>query len=238
MTQQKHHILYVEDEKDLAKPLVTRLERSSYTCHHVSTGEEALEYLKNNSNKVDLLLLDLNLGPGIGGFDVLHEMREKQQNHKPLVLIFSVTMSDDYLQLGAQLGSDGFVQKGCSHLALLNHIEMLKGRMGNDQNMLPLGGAPDFFMDEQLHDFILNSRPIMLTRHQYRITKALFNRPNTTFNQEQMYIALGLSTFIEEGTLARNIADIRGKIDSVSNPGKGLDIIQTHVGFGYSYPLS
>ena len=52
-------ILMVEDEKELAKLLKIYIERANYTIQLVTSGEEALDFLKNNT--VKMLLLDITL---------------------------------------------------------------------------------------------------------------------------------------------------------------------------------
>jgi len=229
MTQQKHHILLVEDETTFANPVMTRLEIEGFTYHHVTTGEEALEYFFENPEKIDLILLDLKLGPGIDGFEVLEEIRN--QGHNAFAMILTAHHSAENMKRGDKLGCNGFVKKSAQLTELIIYISMLM----NCKSEKALSTLPSLTPDHDLHDFTFDGQQLHLTKLEYRITDILYKNPNTTFNQEEILVALGMSTHLESGLLAKHVSAIRKAITQTSNNRTAIEIIKTHVGWGYAY---
>ena len=64
--------MLVEDEAIFALTETYWLKRAGYNCIHVTTGEKAIEIVR--SIKIDLVLLDLDLGDGIDGTKVAEEI--------------------------------------------------------------------------------------------------------------------------------------------------------------------
>jgi len=62
-----HRVLVIEDEEDIAFPLVRTLQREGYEVQHVESGQGALEHLAGN--EADVVILDLGL-PDMDGLDV------------------------------------------------------------------------------------------------------------------------------------------------------------------------
>jgi len=69
---QKATILLIEDNQEIAEPLVFGLQQEGYVVHHATTGEEGLELAR--MHHPDLILLDIML-PGMDGFDVCRRLR-------------------------------------------------------------------------------------------------------------------------------------------------------------------
>jgi DNA-binding response OmpR family regulator len=69
-----HRVLVVEDEEDIAFPLVRTLEREGYTVTWVQAGRLALDHVA--AEPADLVILDLGL-PDMDGLDVCQGMRER-----------------------------------------------------------------------------------------------------------------------------------------------------------------
>ena len=76
-------ILVVDDvagQRDLARRI---LEKLNYRVDTASSGEEAVEYLRNN--EVDLLILDMIMDPGIDGFETYRRISEIRPIREPLL---------------------------------------------------------------------------------------------------------------------------------------------------------
>ncbi len=80
-----YKLLIVDDDKEISEILQSRLLREGYGVAAAFSGEEALDQLKLVDP--DVILLDLNL-PGINGFDVLKEIREKHiDKWRPVIIV-------------------------------------------------------------------------------------------------------------------------------------------------------
>ncbi len=76
-------ILWADDEIELLKPHIIFLESKGYSVNTVNNGVDALDRLKEDD--FDLVFLDENM-PGLGGLDVLKELKELQPS-LPVVMI-------------------------------------------------------------------------------------------------------------------------------------------------------
>lgn len=82
------NILIVDDEEDIGFALQHGLSKDGYHVTTVLSGEEGLEYIKNNL--IDLVLLDIRL-PEKDGFQVLQEIKEID----PDILVVMMTAFPD-----------------------------------------------------------------------------------------------------------------------------------------------
>ena len=78
-------VLIIEDDALIGSILYNHLLKIGIDAHLLKTGEDGLEFLRENN--VEILLLDIFL-PGINGLDLLEHLRadEKTKNLKVLVL--------------------------------------------------------------------------------------------------------------------------------------------------------
>lgn len=77
------HILVVDDEASIRLTLGALLRRSGYTVSTASSGEEAIELLKEQ--RFDLLLIDLKM-PGVDGMAVVRAAQERDPEAVLIIL--------------------------------------------------------------------------------------------------------------------------------------------------------
>jgi len=70
----------VRDQRELASSMLTKL---GFSAKAVSSGEEAIDYLKNNSTA--LVLLDMIMDPGIDGLDTYRQILKFHPNQKAII---------------------------------------------------------------------------------------------------------------------------------------------------------
>jgi PAS domain S-box-containing protein len=100
-------VLVVDDiaeQRDVASGLLTRL---GYEVHVVSSGEEAVEYLKGN--KADILVLDMIMPPGIDGLETYQ--RVLGINPKQKAIIVSGFSETERVKKAQKLGAGAYVKK-------------------------------------------------------------------------------------------------------------------------------
>ena len=66
-------ILLVEDEVIIAMAEMTVLKKNGFEAINATSGEEALEILKNDDS-IDLILMDFALGKGMSGAETAEEI--------------------------------------------------------------------------------------------------------------------------------------------------------------------
>jgi len=102
----KKKILVVDDEVDFKELAKARLEANGYEVAAVSSGKEALEYLR--INKPDGVLLDIMM-PGIDGLTILKEIRAKNPN-LPVFLITAFS-NTERRELARKFNASEFILK-------------------------------------------------------------------------------------------------------------------------------
>ena len=107
MTTRKH-ILVVEDEEHLATGIKYNLDAEGYRVTTVGDGPSALDFIKDNPQDVDLVILDLML-PGMSGYAVCEALRADQR-HMPILILSARTLSEDRTR-GFDVGADQYLTK-------------------------------------------------------------------------------------------------------------------------------
>jgi DNA-binding response OmpR family regulator len=116
-------ILIVEDETHLAQGLLFNLQAEGYDAAIEGDGESALARLENES--FDAILLDVML-PGKNGFEVVSELRAKQ-NYLPVLILTARGRPEDVL-LGFAAGADDYLPKPFDLSILLARLNGLLRR--------------------------------------------------------------------------------------------------------------
>lgn len=84
MNKEKFKILIVEDDLLIAKSLKIELEVLSYDVATAKNGLKAIDYIVEKYSECDLILMDINLGHGIDGFETATEINK----HKEIPVVF------------------------------------------------------------------------------------------------------------------------------------------------------
>ena len=100
-------ILVVDDVKEQRELATTMLSSLGYRVSAVSGGEEALAYLK--TNKVDLMVLDMIMDPGMDGLETYQRVLEI--NPKQKAIIVSGFSETDRVKKAQELGAGAYVRK-------------------------------------------------------------------------------------------------------------------------------
>lgn len=100
-------VLIVDDEEMQREITSSMLKKLGYTVTSVSSGEEAIEYMKSNS--VDLLILDMIMDPGIDGLETYKRILEIHPGQKAFIVSgFSET---ERVKEAQRLGAGTYIKK-------------------------------------------------------------------------------------------------------------------------------
>ena len=129
----KPTILLVEDDPFLSSVLRMKLEKESFKVVRAADGEEALNFLTEQSVKPDLILLDLIL-PKKNGFEVLETIRQDPLLEKLPVIIISNLGQPSDIERGKALGViDYFIKARLSVEELVNKVKKQTKATGESQ---------------------------------------------------------------------------------------------------------
>ena len=112
------------DDNELARSAVSLLLRQvGLDVREAASGEEALLLL---DNKPDLVLLDVNLGGGMDGFEVCSRLKaEPATALLPVILISAISVRTEDRVRALEEGADGYLTKPIDPADLVAHIKAL-----------------------------------------------------------------------------------------------------------------
>lgn len=117
-------VLIVDDSSEQREIAAGILEKIGYRSASVPSGEAAVEYLKNN--KVDMLLLDMIMDPGINGLETYKRAIEICPGLK--AMIASGFSKSDHVREALQLGAGGYLKKPYTMASLAKAVKKELGR--------------------------------------------------------------------------------------------------------------
>ncbi len=122
-------VLVVDDERDVQTLFEQRFRKEirdgQIHFAFAFSGEEALQYMRQNHQEAVLILSDINM-PGMSGLELLKEIKEKYEVPPPVVMMITAYGDVDNYNEAMKLGADDFLTKpvdfGALKEKLKNHI--------------------------------------------------------------------------------------------------------------------
>ncbi len=118
-------VLVVEDEEDIAFPLVRTLEREGYDVTWVDSGQTALDSL--TSEPAEVVILDLGL-PDIDGLEVCRRARDA--GYSGAIMIVTARAGELDRVVGLDYGADDYLAKPFGLAELQARVRALLRRTG------------------------------------------------------------------------------------------------------------
>lgn|SRR5262245_10245248 len=113
-------VLVADDDRDTANLLAAILRDEGHEVHVALRGDEVSDI--DRLMRPDILILDINM-PGMSGYAVAREIRERRGPLAPLLIAISGSWKDQADQLVArQLGFDHYLAKPCEPADLVTLI--------------------------------------------------------------------------------------------------------------------
>lgn len=172
-------ILLAEDERELASWLVRALAQSGFVVDWVDDGRLVRRSLK--STQYDALVLDLGL-PGLGGHDVLADLRAADQRLPVLVL----TARDSLIERVSTLheGADDFLAKPFELAELeARLIALIRRARGSDRPRFACGPLA---YDSATRQFALGHDNLVLTPREHAVLRALIQRSGEPMSKQDI----------------------------------------------------
>ena len=227
MTENKPHILMVEDEEQILNTNCRMLRRRGYDVRTAQTAAEA--YHQIDENLPDLLILDIMLPDG-NGLDICRRFREKTM--RPVLFLTGKGDVRDKVE-GLQQGGDYYLTKPYNFDEFLAVIQMLLARQKRlEENFqasrqITIGSLRLDLSDGHAY---LNNTDTGLTRTEFSLLRLLAENQEKVFSAKELYEAVwGSCAGTDTSTVRRHIFNLRVKIgaentdeyDIVSVYGKG-----------------
>lgn len=217
------NILIVEDDNALAEGLIRALSSEQIKPISCGTVKQARQYLKKE--KLDLLLLDINLPDG-NGLDFLKEIREKSNmSNIPIILLTANDLEMDIVN-GLELGADDYITKPFS-LAVLRarvHTQLKKRRIKSERCYR----SEKYHFDFESIEFFVNQQRVELSKTEQKLLLLLTEHEGITLKREILIDRIWTdgAEYVDENALSVTIKRLRDKLDAKEQ-------IQTVYGVGY-----
>jgi PAS domain S-box-containing protein len=115
-------ILLVEDQLLIAELERIALETEGYAVKHILNGESAIDYVRDAQNRIDLILMDIDLGEGMmNGTEAAIQIQKLREI--PILFLSSHT-EQSILEMTASISAYGYVVKNSPTIVLDNAIKM------------------------------------------------------------------------------------------------------------------
>jgi len=223
-------ILILEDEENIRSFVVINLQRAGYITVEASTGQEALDKLREHPD-VDVAVLDIML-PDIDGFEICRRIRATSKRIG-IIMLTARTQEMDKVT-GLMNGADDYVTKPFSPAELTARLDALVRRVRGDSFAVSelLTQGP-FVMNTRNRTLEKNGNRIRLTQVEYAIVKLFMQNPGRALSREEILSVVWGREY--EGDLKIvdvNIRRLRIKLEDNPN----LPVYVTTVwGYGYKW---
>lgn len=130
-------ILVVEDEVDILKLVIFRLEKFDYEVFAAADGQEALDLIAKNPP--DLILLDLIL-PVLDGYEVCKYLKSDSALKKIPVILLTASATSNMLDKLKETKADDYLVKPFEPQDLLSKIKKFLDKEGDEEKNLNYRG--------------------------------------------------------------------------------------------------
>ncbi|MDD6195750.1 MAG: response regulator transcription factor [Bacillota bacterium] len=225
------NILVIEDEESIAELERDYLEISGFSVEIENTGEGGLARALRDD--FDLILLDLML-PGIDGFEICRQIREKKNT--PLIIV-SARRDDIDKVRGLGLGADDYITKPFSPSEMVARVkahlaryERLIGTGHPENEIIEIRGIR---IDRTARRVWVNGKETNFTTKEFDLLTFLASNPNHVYTKEELFREIwGMESLGDIATITVHIKKIREKIET--NTAKP-QYIETIWGVGYRF---
>ena len=223
-----YNCLIIDDEIELSKMTQEYFEMFEVSCATVSTADECLAFLKENT--ADVFLLDINLG-NESGFTLCKQLREKYDTP---ILFISARQSDDDVLVALNIGGDDYIKKPYTLSVLLAKVKVQLKRLEAVKQLG--GGTPkeentdSFTIDPATLSCRVDGREVQLKAKEFALLSCLYAHKDTIVTKEKLFDEVWGDSFYSDSTLNVHIRRLREKLEENPNEPK---YIKTVWGTGY-----
>jgi DNA-binding NtrC family response regulator len=121
-------IVIVDDEMELVETLVERLALRGIDARGLSTGEEAIQLVREE--RFDVVLLDVKM-PGLSGLQVLETIKDDRADQKVILLTGHGSRRD--AEEGIRLGAHDYLMKPVNIEDLIAILRKSLGKKASDE---------------------------------------------------------------------------------------------------------
>lgn len=222
--------IYIADDDDNIRQVVkTFLASDGFTVEDFPTGDLLLERFRQEA--CDLAILDVMM-PGSDGFTICTELRKIST--VPIIMLTARDSENDYA-MGLGLGSDDYITKPFSAMALLMRVRAIFRRVDFESRKHSAPAKQDvsvgqLTLDEDSRHILGAGRPLALTPTEYEVLKYLMLHAGQAVSREELLNTVwGFESVVETRATDDTVRRLRQKLG-----GLGVTIAAV---WGYGFRL-
>ena len=171
--------LLVEDNKELANAVSSRMRLDGHVVDHAEKLEDATAFVETGD--YDLILLDIMLPDG-DGRTFLKQHRASDHDTPVIVLTARSQVSDRIGSL--DLGADDYVTKPFDHAELQARCRaVLRRKSGKATSSVEVGGV---VFDPVAGHLVINDEIVSLRNRELRLLELFFGAPGQIFSKQKL----------------------------------------------------
>lgn len=176
-----YNILMVDDEKSYFE-LLTESNNPNFKFYYLDNPQDISLFL--NVHKIDLILMDWNLGKN-DGLEIVKDMREQIAVSGIPIIMVSGNCETEKMIKALYEGVDSYVTKPYSVEFLMAKIvaNLRKYRVNNEYKKLFI---KNFLFDENALSVDFKGNKFVLTKKEFSILKLLVENPERTFTRDEL----------------------------------------------------
>ncbi len=221
-------VLVVDDERSMARLVVSYLEREGYQARGVFDGPDAVASARDWHP--DVVVLDVML-PGFDGIEVCRQLRTFTDCY---VIMLTARAEETDKLIGLGVGADDYLTKPFSPRELVARVKAML-RRPRTTTTAAAGQPPRRFgalvIDPAGREVSVAEAPVELTRTEFDLLDVLSARPKVAFSRVQLIHAVWGEDWVgDEHLVDVHISHLRRKLgDDTTTP----RYIRTVRGVGY-----
>jgi len=218
-------ILVVEDEPNIAAPLIRVLKEQGFDAMRVATIFEAKDAMTNNN--FSAIVLDVKLPDG-NGFDFCKELRKTND----IPILFLTSLSDEVDKIvGLEIGADDYMTKPFSSREVSAKLKAILRRVKEHTSD---SRDSQFKIDDEKKKITYKGDKVSTSNLEYKILKLLIESPGRVFSRDEiMDNCWDDSVMSLNRTVDTHIKTIRKKIKDIDPQIDPKKILKTHTGTGF-----
>ena len=226
-------ILIIEDEESIANLEKDYLEISGFEVDIETDGRAGLAAAL--TKEYDLYILDLML-PGMDGFDICREIRERKDT--PILLVSAKKDDIDKIR-GLGLGADDYITKPFSPSELVArvkaHLARYERLIKTDFRKNDVVEIRGIKIDKTARRAWVNGEEVQFTSKEFDLLTFFVENPNRVFSKEELFREIwNMESIGDIATVTVHIKKIREKIEYDSSKPQ---YIETMWGVGYRFKI-
>ena len=202
-------VLVVEDEEDIAFPLVRTLQREGYDVVRVDNGVTALDYVAENPTEV--MILDLGL-PDMDGLEVCQKARAA--GYDGAIMIVTARAGELDRVVGLDYGADDYLSKPFGLAELQARVRALLRRTAAAAADVDEPSPDELHVEQAARRVFWRGTEVQLTGKEYDVLDILVaNRGNVVARDRLMADVWDENWYGSTKTLDVTIGRLRHKLD-------------------------